>query len=86
MATLACRNQGTRLYGKPMQYLDIKNKVSILEHQIKLIREIPCIDDIVLGISEGSDNNCYYDFANKNNIKFFGTGFILLQFNKYKSP
>jgi len=53
-----------------MQYLDIKNKVSILEHQIRLLREIPSIDDIVLGISEGADNNCYYDFANKNNIKF----------------
>ncbi|MBU3597325.1 cytidylyltransferase domain-containing protein [Polynucleobacter bastaniensis] len=70
VATLACRNQGTRLYGKPLQNLDIKNKLTILEHQINLIKTIPSIEDIVLGISEGSDNSCYYDYAKKNKIKY----------------
>jgi len=69
VATLACRNQGTRLYGKPLQNLDIKNKITILQHQIDLIRTIPPIQEIVLGISEGSDNSVYYEFAKKNKIK-----------------
>ena len=31
---LACRNSGTRLYGKPIQYIDIDKKVTIVEQLI----------------------------------------------------
>ena len=30
-AVLACRNTGSRLYGKPLQNLDVKNNYTILE-------------------------------------------------------
>ena len=30
VAALACRNQGTRLYGKPIQNLDVKKGITIL--------------------------------------------------------
>ena len=70
IAALACRNNGSRLYGKPLQNLDIENQVSILDHIIDLIRTLPQIDEIVLGISEGSDNQCYFDYAERNGVKF----------------
>lgn len=68
VAALACRNQGSRLYGKPLQNLDIQNGVSILEHMIQWLRTIPQIDDIVLGISTGLDNLCFVEFAKKHQL------------------
>jgi len=70
VASLACRNDGTRLYGKPLQNLDIENQVSILDYIIDLIRTLPQIDEIVLGISEGSANRYYCDYAEKKKVKF----------------
>ena len=52
IAALACRNQGSRLYGKPLQNLNIENGVSVLQYMINWIKTIPVIDEIVLGISE----------------------------------
>ena len=37
VAVLACRNGGSRLYGKPLQNLDVKKKVNILNYLIKNI-------------------------------------------------
>ena len=34
VAALACRNQGTRLYGKPLQNLDIDKGITILDYMI----------------------------------------------------
>lgn len=70
VASLACRNDGSRLYGKPLQNLDIENQVSILDYIIDLIRTLPQIDEIVLGISEGSANLYYCDYAGKKRVKF----------------
>lgn len=70
VASLACRSDGSRLYGKPLQNLDIENQVSILDYIIDLIRTLPQIDEIVLGISEGSANRYYCDYAEKKGIKF----------------
>lgn len=70
VATLACRNDGSRLYGKPLQNLDIENRVTILDHIIDLIRTLNEIEEIVLGIAEGSANYCYIDYANKKGVKY----------------
>ena len=35
VAALACRNQGTRLYGKPIQNLDIENGITIIDNKDK---------------------------------------------------
>lgn len=67
-AVLACRNNGTRLYGKPMQNLDIKKGISILDQLIALLKTVPEIDDIVLAISEGSHNTAFIDYAKKNHL------------------
>lgn len=70
VAALACRNQSTRLYGKPLQNLDIENQISVLGYIISWTRTISVIDEIVLGISEGVDNLAFVEFAKKREIPY----------------
>lgn len=68
VAALACRSEGSRLYGKPLQNLDIERGITILDHMVELIRTIPVIERIVLGVSEGSANLPYIEYAIKKRI------------------
>lgn len=68
VAALACRNQGTRLYGKPLQNLDIKKGLTILDYMIQSIKTYDAVDEIVLGVSEGKDNKVFSDVAQKHEI------------------
>mgnify|MGYP001566020963 CR=1 FL=1 len=70
VACLACRNQGTRLYGKPLQNLDIEKRLTVLEYMIASVRTYGVVSDIVLGISEGPDNIVFKDIANRNGVDF----------------
>lgn len=70
IAAVACRNDGSRLYGKPLQNLDIENKITVLDHIIAWMQEVPEIEDIVLGIAEGNSNLSFIDYARKKNLKF----------------
>ncbi|MDA0330154.1 MAG: acylneuraminate cytidylyltransferase [Gemmatimonadetes bacterium] len=63
VAALACRNQGSRLYGKPLQNLDVERGVRILDNIVACLRSLTCIDEVVLGISEGRDNEVFMDIA-----------------------
>ena len=67
---LAVRNSGSRLYGKPIQNLDIDNSYTILDHIIDGFNKLSNVDEIVLGISEGIENEIFIDYAKKNNIKY----------------
>ena len=67
---LACRNKGSRLYGKPLQNLCIKTGYTILDNIIACALEFKCIDDIVLAISEGDENLEYIKYAENNNLKY----------------
>jgi glutamate-1-semialdehyde 2,1-aminomutase/spore coat polysaccharide biosynthesis protein SpsF len=67
-AALACRVQGSRLYGKPLQHLDIEAGVTILDHLISLIHTVPCIDTAVLGVSEGEENAPFYALAGRRGV------------------
>lgn len=60
---MACRNQGSRLYGKPLQNLDVERGVRILDNIVGCLRSLSCIDEVVLGISEGRDNEVFMDIA-----------------------
>ncbi len=74
MAVLVCRNNGTRLYGKPLQLIDVQSRVCILDLIIKNLKKISAIDEIVLGIAEGSENLIYRDIAQSHNISYiFGS-------------
>jgi spore coat polysaccharide biosynthesis protein SpsF len=70
VAAIACRNNGSRLYGKPLQNLDVVKKVTILDNIIACLKSLNLIDEIVLGISLGNDNVSYVDYAQKNQINY----------------
>ena len=70
VAALACRAEGSRLYGKPMQNLDVEEGVSILDHLIDMFQTIPSIEGIVLGIAEGNANLPFIDFAQRRSIDY----------------
>lgn len=70
VAAIACRNTGSRLYGKPLQALDIKQGVRILDNIVDCLRTIPCIDEIVLGISAGSENLIFGEIAEKKGLRY----------------
>lgn len=69
-AAIACRNQGSRLYGKPLQNLDVEKGITILDNIILCLKSIKFIDEIVLGISEGLENERYKTIAKKHNISY----------------
>jgi spore coat polysaccharide biosynthesis protein SpsF len=70
VAAIACRNNGTRLYGKPFQNLDVTKKVTILDNIIACINSLNIVDEIVLGISFGNDNLAFEDYAKNNKLKY----------------
>jgi spore coat polysaccharide biosynthesis protein SpsF len=70
IAALACRNQGTRLYGKPLQNLHVDTGVRIIDNVIQCLKSIKSIDGIVLAISEGSENNAFVEVAHQYGIEF----------------
>ncbi|MEQ9397808.1 MAG: hypothetical protein RJQ04_01445 [Longimicrobiales bacterium] len=68
VAALACRNQGSRLYGKPLQNLDVEAGVSILDNVVGCLERQPCIDAVVLGVSEGRANQVFVDYARAHGL------------------
>ena len=70
VACLACRNQGTRLYGKPLQNLDIEAGVSVLDYMIASVRTYAAVSDVVLAISQGAHNQAFIELAEKHNLKY----------------
>jgi spore coat polysaccharide biosynthesis protein SpsF len=70
VASIACRNTSARLFAKPLHNLDINNNITILDYLIHLLKSIPEINEIVLGISEGVENEVFKEYANKHGINF----------------
>jgi spore coat polysaccharide biosynthesis protein SpsF len=62
-ATLACRVQSTRLYGKPLQLIDVEGNLTIIEYLIGSLKEHRLIDEIVLAIGEGLENEPFRRLA-----------------------
>jgi spore coat polysaccharide biosynthesis protein SpsF len=52
VAALACRANGSRLYGKPLQ--NLSGMTTILDQIVSALRTFDIIDEIVLGISQGT--------------------------------
>jgi spore coat polysaccharide biosynthesis protein SpsF len=70
VTAIACRNQGSRLYGKPLQNLDVENGIRILDHILNCLGTLECIDEIVLGISEGSENEVFKRIATEKGLRY----------------
>jgi len=69
-AILACRNTGTRLYGKPIQFLDIEKQVTIIEYIVKYLKQSKHIGSICLAIAEGKANHSFAELAEKHSWKY----------------
>lgn len=67
VATLACRSASSRLYCKPLQRIGDR---TILEHLVERIQSVPCVDQIVLAISEGSENSIFVEYAEKLQLEY----------------
>lgn len=79
VAALACRNQGSRLYGKPLQNLDVSDGIRIIDQIIANLNTISCIDEIVLGIAEGIENEIFIRIAEEKGLKYIiGDGIDVL--------
>ena len=70
VAAIACRNQGSRLYGKPLQNLDVEKGVRILDNIVDCLQTIGCIDEIVFGISEGMENDVFRKIAEEKGLRY----------------
>ena len=70
VAAIACRNQGSRLYGKPVQNLDVERGIRILDNILDCLQTIACIDEIVLGISEGVENAVFTSIAEGRGLRY----------------
>lgn len=69
VAAIACRCEGSRLYGKPLQNLDIESGYTILDNIVECLRLAECIEDIALGISEGPSNSQFHQFGSREKLK-----------------
>lgn len=70
VAVLACRNKSSRLYGKPLQYLNPQSGWSVLDQVVLNLRSLSVISGIVLAISDGSDNHQFIDYACRNSLPY----------------
>ena len=70
VAVLACRNRGSRLYGKPLQRLSIEMGWRVLDQVVANLRRFDFIEEIVFAISAGSDNHAYIEFAENLSLPY----------------
>lgn len=70
IAAVACRNQGSRLYGKPLQNLDVAESIRIIDNIIACLQTLPCIEEVILGISEGVDNEVFKEVARSKGLRY----------------
>ena len=67
VAVLLCRAKSTRLYAKPLQLIGDK---TILERLISQIKMVSRIDDIILAISEGPENDDFVRAARRLGLEY----------------
>ena len=70
VATLACRNAGSRLYGKPIQNLSISKGITVLKNIVDCLSNNNSINEIALAIAEGDENLAFIEFAKNNELKY----------------
>lgn len=66
VATLPCRNASNRLYAKPLQRL---GELTILDYLVARLRSVRRIDEIVLAISEGIENEIFVGHARRLGLR-----------------
>jgi spore coat polysaccharide biosynthesis protein SpsF len=69
VASLACRARGSRLYGKPLQRLDVDRGVTVLDHMIDLLTTEAAIGEIVLAVAVGAENEPFHELAAQHRLQ-----------------
>lgn len=69
VASLACRARGSRLYGKPLQLLDIDRNVTVLEHMVASLSTEAAISEIVLAVAMGPENESFHELGSKLGLR-----------------
>ncbi len=67
VATLACRAESSRMYGKPLQRVGDR---PILAHLVERLKRAAVIDEIVLAIADTPSRSAFVEFANKYNLEY----------------
>jgi len=70
VAVLACRCNGSRLYGKPLQNLDISTGWKILDQVIQNISKIDPISETVLAIASTVEDIVFVDYAKSRGLRY----------------
>ena len=70
VCVLPCRNGGVRLFGKPMQIIDQKKNITIIEHIINCLKKVSSVSEVALAISYGTENKIFEKIAKKKSIRF----------------
>ena len=70
VAVIACRNNVSRLYGKPLQNLDVSKGWTILDQVIANISTLDLVDEVILAISHGSSSTSFIDYANSHALRY----------------
>jgi N,N'-diacetyllegionaminate synthase len=66
-ATLACRAESSRMYGKPMQLVGDR---PIIQHLIDRLLQAKSIDEVVLAITEGPSSAIFIDYARRKSLPY----------------
>ena len=70
VAAIACRNNGSRLYGKPLQNLEVEKGITILDNILACLKGFSVIDEVILAISKGDDNVIFKEIAEQHNLRY----------------
>jgi len=68
IASLACRVNSSRLYGKPLQLLDIQRGITVLDYIIDFLKSVQAIDSVVLAVSMDAGNEPFIKAAKKHGV------------------
>jgi spore coat polysaccharide biosynthesis protein SpsF len=65
-AILACRLRGSRLYGKPLQLLDVQRELTVLESCGRYLEASPAVRRICLAVSDEPESEAFRAIARKH--------------------
>ena len=68
-AVIACRVQGSRLFGKPLQNMAIGGP-TVLDSLLDYIGEIKSVNSTILAISDENENDGFVNIAERRNLNY----------------
>lgn len=70
VAVIPCRAGSGRLYGKPLQYLNIESRLTVLEHLVATLQATPAVAEVSLAIAYGEENVPFVRIAEKHGLAY----------------